>query len=845
MNDFELHAYMGVFLDELNEQQHMLDKSLLELEERGSEPETIQVIFRAAHTLKGSSAAMGFNGLKEVMHTVENIFDQLRQDHVRVSSELMNGLFQCADYIKQQREQFLQGNYEERPVDHLIQLLKQSETKMSVESQSVVCPLYSIQIDIQPDSEMKSVRALLVWQKLQELGDLLSIPSALSAPDAQNDQDQAWHDTLEFVLASLAAPVAIEDALNEISQLARIQVIALSTEQQLQRSGVHAAGEVAAAMAATAEVEVSASTTQVEVLAHMSNGQADAAPIRELAASTAAAQTVRVDVKRLEHLLNLVGELLIDNTRLVEVKKRLDEKISHESDMATLDDIIHHLSRTVSDMRDGMMKTRMIPIDHLFSRLPRVIRDLSQQANKEIVLKIEGKETELDRTLIEEISDPLLHILRNAADHGLESPEDREALGKPRKGVITIKASHQENAIVITIADDGRGIDPVRIMQKAIDKGFITKEEAGQMSDKQLISLIFHSGMSTAEQVTELSGRGVGMDIVRSHIEKLNGLIEIDTKQGEGTVFTLKLPLTLAIIRSLLVQLEHRTIAIPLVNVIEIFRLQEQDVQTLHGQEVCTVRGEVIPLIRLKHLLGAKREESEPLHQAKMSVVMVGMAEKRVCLLVDRLIANQEIVIKSLDDFIGHVPYIVGTTILGDGLVALILDVNSVIQKAGSSLTRFGSREREEQHKQAPKQELVTFKLDSIWYAVAIDHVQEIINAPLITKLAEADYSVAGVMNVRDQLLPVYDLRRSLGVMNRSAAAHTRVMIMHDGARRIGISVDEVAEVLSVYEHDVDADSGAKNAVHTLVDSIVKNENRLIQVLNMERVMLQLERKAV
>jgi two-component system chemotaxis sensor kinase CheA len=831
MNDFDLSAYMGVFLDEMNEQQHMLDKSLLELEESGCQPETIQVIFRAAHTLKGSSAAMGFQGLKELMHKVENIFDQLRNDRVQVSPELMNGLFQCADYIKRQRELFLQGIYEEQPVDDLVSMLEHvnltidSDTSES-ESQGGI-QVCLVQVDIQPESEMKAVRAMLIWQKLQQLGELQSTPSATTQSTSSEDSDEDWNRTLEYVLTTNVAPSDIEVVLNEISQLARVEVMVLPAERPVEEPQQYEAQR-------PLESNEFLATTALPV---------EAVPAREPVA--AASQTIRVDVKRLEHLLNLVGELLIDNTRLLDVKKRLNEKYSQEDDIATLDDIIHHLSRIVSDMRDGMMKTRMIPIDHLFSRLPRVIRDLSQLANKEINLTIEGKETELDRTLIEEISDPLLHILRNAADHGLESPEEREALGKPRKGQITIKASHQENAIAITIADDGRGIDPVRIMQKALDKGFISSDEASQMSDKQIISLIFHSGMSTAEQVTELSGRGVGMDIVRSHIEKLNGLVEIDTRKGEGTVFTLKLPLTLAIIRSLLIQLEHRTIAIPLVNVIEIFRLQEQEIQTLHGQEVCAIRGEILPLIRLDRLLGTEKATDGKTNPNKMFVVMVGMAEKRVCLLVDRLIGNQEIVIKSLDDFIGHVPFIVGTTILGDGLVALILDVNAVIHKAGTSLTRFGSREREELHKQAPKKELVTFKLDSIWYAVEIEHVQEIINSPQITKLAEEDNAVVGVMNLRDHLLPVYDLTCCLGIRRLSEARHARVLILHTGTRKIGITVDEVAEVLSIYEHEIETDSGARNAVHALVGSIVKRDKRLIQVLNMEQVMVQLEGAAV
>lgn len=830
MSDFQMEMYMGVFLDELSEQLLLLDKSLLELEENGSKPETIQTIFRIAHTLKGSAAAMGFDKLKEMMHKLENIFDHLRNHRIQVTTELMNVLFQSIDYMKHQRELFMKGNYEEQSVDHVLEMLEhlshpdQAAAGTVVAAPVVVAParveptLVSVRIVIEPGSVMKAVRAALVLHELQEVGKVLSTqPSFTSA-----SQDEDLGGPIHFIVSTEESCSEIQEKINRISQL--IDVIVKPFTDQL----VEQVSEQSPA-ATTATVN---SINKTPVTAN-----AGTTTVKE---SAAVSHTVRVDVHRLEHLINLVGELLIDNTRLVEVKKRLQDKYKQDSDIHMLEDITHHLGKIVSNMRDGMMKTRMIPIEQLFSRFPRLIRDLSQTANKEIALTIEGKETELDRTLIEEISDPLIHILRNAADHGLESPDEREAVGKPRKGNILMKAAHEENSIVITVKDDGRGIDAERIRKKAVDKGFITEDESLHMTEKEIISLIFHSGMSTAEQVTELSGRGVGMDIVRSHIEKLNGLIDIETAIGKGTTITLKLPLTLAIIRSLLVRQQKRTIAVPLSNIIEIFRYNEEEIQILHGQEICHVRGEILPLLRLNNLLSPGSNASEEATKVKKSILMIGMAEKRVCLVVDQLIANQEIVIKSLDDIVGQIPYIAGTTILGDGLVALILDVNAIMQKSSSSHVRFGMKERANKGKINAKKELVTIHLGAEWYGFHLEHVQEILAMPPITKIAEADPHVLGIMNIREDLMFVYDLRSSMGLSTQGSTNYSRVLVVRDADQSIGIAVDSVTEIVTVFEHDMDEEIAQRKA-SSRIRSIYKKDDRLIQVFDREHLLAQLK----
>ncbi|WP_238652591.1 chemotaxis protein CheA [Paenibacillus piscarius] len=544
-------TYLGAFLDEMEEQLQYLDEALLVLESQGYQNHTIQRIFRAAHTLKGSSAVMGFKQLNRLTHQMESVLELLRDRQLEVSAGLLTILFDCVDFIKQLRQSILNGVLEEGDTSELL-------------------------------------------RRLQEVHR-----SAASIP---------------------ALPV--------------------SAEQDMQELGTAAGG----------------SSVQV-------------------------AQTVRVDVERLEGLLNLVGELMIDNTRLHSVRTRLNEQFKGNSDIHLLNDITGHLNMVISDLQEGMMKTRMLPIEHLFGRFPRMIRDLGQRSGKEIDFIIEGNETELDRSLIEEISDPLIHILRNSVDHGLELPEERAALGKPRQGKVVLRASHQGNMIVITVSDDGRGIDTGKVKETAVRKGFVTAEEAGRMTDKERVMLIFGSGISTAGTVTDLSGRGVGMDIVKAHIEKLNGVIDIETAPSRGSVFTIKLPLTLAIIRSLLVKLGSRTFAVPLINVIEIIRMAAADIVTIQGQEVYNYRDQVLPLLRLHPLLEIEEGESG----GPLFAVIVGYADKRVCLVVNQTIGNQEIVIKSLGGYIGNVRYIAGSTILGDGQVAHILDIGSIVRESGSA----------------------------------------------------------------------------------------------------------------------------------------------------------------
>jgi two-component system, chemotaxis family, sensor kinase CheA len=573
------------------------------------------------------------------------------------------------------------------------------------------------------------------------------------------------------------------------------------------------------------------------------NYQENIVPSEEKATQpqTKIASTVRVDVDRLEHLMNLVGELVIDQTRLVDVRGRFAEKeMDSESEFEVFDDVTNHLSRVISELQEGMMKTRMLPIEQLFNRFPRMVRDTAMKANKEIDFVMQGKETELDRTLIEEISDPIIHLLRNAIDHGIESPEERLRLGKPVEGRVVLRAAHEENHVVISITDDGKGIDPEKIKKASIEKGMITEEEASRLNDKDAMFLIFKSGISTAEKVTDISGRGVGMDIVKSHIEKLKGIIDIESTVGKGTVFTIKLPLTLAIIRSLLVKFGEKTFAIPLVNVLEIVRLNKSDIQMVKDQEVGMVRGGVLPLVRMKERLGIQSPNRDLEAKKREFVIIVGIADKRIGIIADKTIGNQEIVIKSLGSYVGSPPYISGATIMGDGSVALILDVSSIVQEYGSRTVEQNevpSREVLEQEKR-----LVTFKLDSEEYGIEIQRAKDIISVPTITKVVESPHDVLGIINLRGTMLPVIDLRKRFNLPQAVRTKKSRIIVVENDGQDVGFLVDEVTQVLKINNLLIEQTQQEYHySSSNLIKGISKLNDRVIIILEFNEILASLK----
>ncbi|MEC1770991.1 chemotaxis protein CheA [Schinkia azotoformans] len=850
MSEFDISAYLGVFLDEVDEQLQILEEEVLHLEQDGENLQTIQRIFRAAHTLKGSSAAMGFDKMKELTHKVENLFDLIRNQQLQVNTDIINVIFESIDFIKALKEAILNGTIEAidiSPVVNKLEKVKDSAGTMedfrpaSKEEEhlphiddvfypEVILDVYqkdivekafetgfqvmAIYVSIRQDAMLKSVRAFLIQNNLKEIGEIIA---AFPPPEIIED-DAKFKGSLVYLIITNATEHEAIQIVNNISDIYSVNLTKI-TKANL------------AKFVEGNKMEFSETKQEVVITSNPKND----AKIK---------QTVRVDVERLEHLMNLVGELVIDQTRLADVRSRLEDRYSNDVDIELFSEVGNHLGQVISELQEGMMKTRMLPIEQLFNRFPRMVRDLGQKANKEIDFVIEGKETELDRNLIEEIGDPIIHLLRNAIDHGIEDPNERETTGKSRKGQVLLKASHEENHIVITISDDGRGIDPEKIKTSAIKKGQITKEEANNMSDKDLSFLIFRSGVSTARKVTDISGRGVGMDIVKSHIEKLNGLVDIDSTVGKGTTFTIKLPLTLAIIRSLLVKIGDKEFAIPLVNVQEIVRLNQHEVKTIKNQEVGVVRDRVLPLVRMHKRLGVS--EIKLAGTKRIFVIVIGLAEKRVGLVVDKTLGNQEIVIKPLGKYIGTPKYIAGATIMGDGKVAIILDTGAIVREEGTKdmINEELNLKNAKRHEEII--ELATFKLGMEEYGIEIDRVKDIITVPPITRIMNAPHSVLGMINLRGKLIPVMDVRERFGINKTDLTRKSRIIVIELAQEFIGILVDKVTQVLKVSRDTIEAPIDSNNQIDgKYIRGISNLKDRLIILLDLDLILDMGELKAI
>lgn len=841
--ELDMSVYLGAFLDEVDEQLQILEEEVLNLEQDGENIETIQKIFRAAHTLKGSSAAMGMDKMKGLTHKVENVFDAIRNQQLKVDTQIINLIFDSIDTIKSLKEAILNGTLDTVDVSDLVARLEAAKNTSGgtsapvapTQSQpqredSTIFPevlfdeyqkdmvekafeigmnVVAVYVSLNEKTTLKSVRAFLINNNLKEVGEIIA-----TYPSTEIIEDEAkFEGNLVYILITQSQSQELLAVVNSISDIRGVHLTSV-TPDNLQS---FCEGKKIGVVEQKAPKAEDATTSSQK-----SDGKLKVQ------------QTVRVDVDRLESLINLVGELVISQTRLTDVRMRLAEKYPNESQLESFHEVENQLGHIVSELQEGLMKTRMLPIEQLFNRFPRMVRDIAQKAGKEIDFVLQGKETELDRNLIEEIADPIIHLLRNSLDHGVESPEERELLGKPRQGKVVLRAAHEENHIVITISDDGRGIDAEKIKQAAIRKQQITEAEAERMTDKDLVMLIFKSGVSTAKQVTDISGRGVGMDIVRSHIEKLNGLIDIDTKLGEGTVFSIKLPLTLAIIRSLLIQLGDKHFAMPLANVQEIIRLGQDEVKTIQNQEVGIVRDRILPLVRMHGRLGTN--EDHIVNKKRLLVVVVGLAEKRVGIVIDRTLGNQEIVIKPLGKYMGDTKYIAGATIMGDGKVALILDVGTIVLEEGLK----DSDMQEEDKKIVRDEQMIgvtSFNLGDEEYGIEIDKVQDIITVPSISPIINSPFSIVGMSNFRGKLISVMDLRKRLGLPEEPLSRKSRIMVVKIKDELLGLLVDQVTQVLKIYESDMgNAPSHESQIDQAFIRGIYHFDNRLMILLNIDEM---------
>ena len=687
--------YLEIFLDESNEHLQTLSDQLIILEKEPDNSDTINEIFRAAHSLKGMAGTMGYKRMQNLTHDMENVFSEVRNGNMEVNSNLVDVLFQCLDaletYVDNIRETQDEGTDDNEPIIKALNAFIASEgkgnaapaakkdeapaaTASAAPADDKDMPLadfeknavnealkknlhvYKIKVSVDENCILKAARAFLVFKNLEGHGDIIkSEPSVQDIEDEKFDFDFSiivvTEEKYDNIIALIKNVSEIKDAAGqEITQPFPEEQTEEAKEEKKETSAVSQTAKPAAAKPAAKKPTSTGKT------------------------SGSVSHTVRVDIEKLDVLMNLVSELIIAKNGLVSASHVEGDEAAALNQSFT--EQIEYLERVTTNLHESVMKVRMMPIESVFSRFPRMIRDLNKKLGKKMELYMSGEDTELDRTVIDEIGDPIMHLLRNSADHGLESAEIRKERGKSEVGSIFLDAFQEGNNVVIEVRDDGNGIDTEKVKAKAVEKGTITQEQADVMTDKEAIDLLFRPSFSTAEKVTDVSGRGVGLDVVKSKIEALGGDVEVKTKYGEGSTFSIRLPLTLAIIQALMVKLGDEKYAISLGSIETIEDIPVSDIKYVHAKEVIHLRGNVIPLIRLRDLLDVP---GEPEESENITVVVVRKGDKQAGLVVDSLIGQMEIVIKSLGKYIRINKMISGATILGDGSVALIIDANTLV----------------------------------------------------------------------------------------------------------------------------------------------------------------------
>lgn len=645
----DMQEILEDFLVEAFELIEQIDHDLIELEARPDDLELLNSIFRVAHTVKGSSSFLNFDVLTKLTHKMEDVLNKARHGELQITPDIMDVVLESVDKMKT-----------------LLNCIRDNGNDTA------------IGMDIEP-----------ICARLAAVADGTAVQNSptpeQSTPQAATPEQSAPSEPAQATPAQATpAQAAPEQAAPSMANQPEIDVNSLSdaeVEAEIERLLKIRKAEDTARRAQKAQNPATPSPAPKPAPKPATPPPAaKKVPAAGGANSPAAMeQTIRVEVKRLDQLMNLSGELVLSKNRLLTIYDELQERYDGEQFLDKLNQVANSLSIITTDIQLAVMKTRMQPVSKVFSKFPRIVRDLSRELGKQIELEISGEETELDKSIIEEIGDPIMHMIRNSCDHGVEDPAARVAAGKSEKGVVQLKAYNEGNHIIIEIADDGKGMDPDMLKVKCIEKNLITEKEADQMSDKEAFALIFKPGFSTAQKVTSVSGRGVGMDVVKTNIEKLNGIIEIDSEPGKGSVFKLKIPLTLAIMQSLLVGAQEEYYAIPLASVMETIRVPIESIYTIEGKNVLRLRDEVISLVRLADVFNVKQVfESD----SQAYVVIIGVAEAKLGVIIDTLVGQEEIVIKSMGDYLQNIPGIAGATIRGDGRVTLIVDVSSMMNLA-------------------------------------------------------------------------------------------------------------------------------------------------------------------
>ena len=690
----DVSQYLEIFIDETKEHLQSLNTQILDLEQDPESEDTINEIFRAAHSLKGMAGTMGYKRMQNLTHDMENVFSEVRNGNIKVGANMIDILFQCLDALEEYLDTIQttadEGTNENEPlIKALNQILAGSEGEegddapeaeakdskaeeaedgekdkwtqivLGTSEKSVIGKaqeegknVFGLTVYIQESCILKAARAFLVIKAVEELGEII-----VSAPATQDIEDERFGNDFSIIVIT---DKALEDLTKAAEAVSEIETVAGGS------------------------IDLSAETSEPKAVPVAEQKQETAAPVAatgtKVAATPAATKqdkkavvakpvvnrTVRVDIEKLDSLMNLLSELIIAKNSLVSRTANNENEVSD----------IEYLESVTTNLHESVMKVRMVPIESVVQKFPRMIRDLQKKLGKKMELYMSGEETELDRTVVDEIGDPLMHLLRNAADHGLENAELRQERGKPEVGSIHLDAYQDGNNVIIEVSDDGGGIDIDSVKQKAIERGVVTPDQAGSMSDKDVMELLFLPSFSTAKEVTDVSGRGVGLDVVKSKIESLSGEVSVKSKYGEGSTWSIRLPLTLAIIQALMVVVGDEKYAISLGSIETIENITNNDINYVQAKEVINLRGTVIPLIRLDEMLDIREERST---SEDLIVVIVRKGEQRAGLIVDELMGQQEIVIKSLGKYISKCKYISGATILGNGEVALIIDANAMI----------------------------------------------------------------------------------------------------------------------------------------------------------------------
>jgi len=671
----ELNQYLDLFIDESREHLQNINENLLELEKEPTNLAIVNEIFRSAHTLKGMSATMGYEDLANLTHQMENVLDAIRNNKISVSSSILDVVFQSIDDLEAMVESISTGGDGKRDVKEIVlklaaiekgtefveetievknesdQLtLRYDEYDYTVIEQSVDqgFNVFEIKVELTASCILKAARSFMVFESLEQNGEILK-----SNPSVDKLETEQFDAVFYVTFITKIDKSEVKNVIMKISEIHNVEITSFDLNRIKQES------EQKEVMN-----EIAAAKKEVAVTVAPENEQ------KNKATAQSNSKTIRVNIERLDILMNLFEELVIDRGRL--------EQISRDLSHGELQETVERMTRVSSDLQSIILNMRMVPIDTVFNRFPRMVRQLSKDLNKKIDLQIIGAETELDRTVIDEIGDPLVHLIRNALDHGIEKPEVRVSKGKPETGTVELKAFHSGNHVFIEVKEDGAGISREKVLEKAIKNKIVTEQQASTLTDKQVFELIFASGFSTAEVLSDISGRGVGLDVVKSKIESLGGTVSVDSILGHGTTFSVQLPLTLSIISVMLVELQKEKYAIPLSSIIETAFIKKTDIMSAHNQKVIDFRGKVVPLLFLNDLFNVPVESDN--NTDGISVVIVRKGDKLAGLVVDSFIGQQEIVLKSLGNYLTNVFAISGATILGDGQVALILDCNALIK---------------------------------------------------------------------------------------------------------------------------------------------------------------------